>query len=256
MSASRSRKGLSLSAFPNRLGFAEADRLQARHLGLPTLRVDDLPGGVFLMLQSPAWSETDLVVRRETDRGSGALVRYGAGQTIFTQGDRPDAVHMVESGLVALSMRHEDGRRHIVFLAGPGDVLCAPFCAHAPADADVIAPSQVRQYASRTVEHDVGLGMRINDQLQRQYERTLRHVFVLGQREARQRVSWLLASCADGQGTFVLPLSRQDMADYLGLTIETVSREFTRLKRMGVIGYERHGAVSILRPAALFAGAL
>lgn len=206
------------------------------------------------MLQSPACSEAYVPRRFDAERCTSGLVRYGAGQTIFSQGDRPDAVHVVDSGLVALSLRHEDGRRHIIFLAGPGDILCAPFSARAPADAEVLTASQVRHISSRAMEHDAGLGARINDQLQRQYERTLKHVFVLGQREAGQRVSWFLASCAAGHSKFMLPLSRQDMADYLGLTIETVSREFTRLKRMGVIGYERHGAVSVLKPGVLSAG--
>lgn len=203
------------------------------------------------MLHSPALPQASAPRFHDAACSATGLVHYGMGQTIFAQGERPDGVHVVDSGLVALSLRHEDGRRHIIFLAGPGDVLCAPFSACAPTDAEVLVDSQLRLFSARTIEHDVALGMRINGQLQRQYERTLRHVFALGQREARQRVSWLLASFAAGHSQIVLPLSRQDIADYLGLTIETVSREFTRLKRMNIIGYERHGAISILKPAAL-----
>ncbi|MFY8040465.1 MAG: helix-turn-helix domain-containing protein [Bosea sp. (in: a-proteobacteria)] len=79
----------------------------------------------------------------------------------------------------------------------------------------------------------------------------MQHVFAIGQREARQRLGWFLASFSPGARELDLPLSRQDIADYLGLTIETVSREFMRLKRMGSIAYGRSGSITILRPDQL-----
>jgi CRP-like cAMP-binding protein len=181
-----------------------------------------------------------------------SLQGFEPGQTVLQQGEAPQGVPVVESGLVALSLRQRDGRRHIVFLAGPGDVLCAPGCTAAPADAEALAASQVRVHAMRDLERDEGLCRRLDEQLRRQHERSLQHVFALGQREARQRLGWFIQVQADGGCRLDLSLSRQDIADYLGLTIETVSREFTRLRRSGAIAYQRNGSIAILRPQALF----
>ncbi|MCO4053487.1 MAG: Crp/Fnr family transcriptional regulator [Bosea sp.] len=184
--------------------------------------------------------------------GGGALQGFDPGQTVLRQGEAPKGVPVVESGLVALSLRQRDGRRHIVFLAGPGDVLCPPGSAAIPADAEALAASQVRVHGMRDLERDESLCRRLNEQLRRQHERSLHHVFALGQREARQRLGWFIHVQADGRCRLDLPLSRQDIADYLGLTIETVSREFTRLRRIGAIAYQRNGSIAILRPHALF----
>jgi CRP-like cAMP-binding protein len=181
-----------------------------------------------------------------------ALQGFDPGQTVLRQGEVPQGVPVVESGLVALSLRQRDGRRHIVFLAGPGDVLCAPGSAAIPADAEALAASQVRVHGLRDLERDEGLCRRLNEQLRRQHERSLQHVFALGQREARQRLGWFIQVQAEGGSRLDLSLSRQDIADYLGLTIETVSREFTRLRRSGAIAYQRNGSIAILRPQALF----
>jgi CRP-like cAMP-binding protein len=184
--------------------------------------------------------------------GSATLQGFDPGQTVLRQGEAPQGVPVVESGLVALSLRQRDGRRHIVFLAGPGDVLCAPGSTAIPADAEALAASQVRMHGVRDLERDEDLCRRLNEQLRRQHERSLQHVFALGQREARQRLGWFIHVQADGRCNVDLPLSRQDIADYLGLTIETVSREFTRLRRIGAIAYQRNGSITILRPQALF----
>lgn len=168
---------------------------------------------------------------------------------------RPDAggggLPVVETGLVALTLRHRDGRRHIIFLACPGDVLWAPGSALASAEAEALTESTVRCHAQAQLDVDEHLRQRLFAQIRRQHERSLQHVFALGQREARHRLGWFLASFAGGRREVDLPMSRQDIADYLGITIETVSREFTRLKRLGAVAYSRNGSVAILRPDAL-----
>jgi CRP-like cAMP-binding protein len=176
-----------------------------------------------------------------------------AGQTLLLQGQRPAGAIVVEDGLMALSLRHLDGRRHIILLAGPGDVLVGPGVHSAPADVEALAPSTVRLHPQEAVQREPSLESGLLNQIQRQHERTLGHVFALGQRDAGQRLGWFLASLANGRRRLELALGRQDIADYLGLTIETVSREFTRLRRLGAISYDRQGTVEILRPDILFA---
>ena len=166
---------------------------------------------------------------------------------------RGDGMHVIEHGLVALSMRHLDGRRQIIFLAGPGDVICRCSEDGLNADAEVLSPSQIRFLRQDVLQHEPVLRCQLLEQVRRQHERAMQHVFAIGQREARQRLGWFLTSFSPGARELDLPLSRQDIADYLGLTIETVSREFMRLKRKGSIAYGRSGSITILRPDQLHA---
>jgi CRP-like cAMP-binding protein len=178
---------------------------------------------------------------------------YEAGQVLPHGKGRSDGLHVIERGLVALSMRHLDGRRQIIFLAGPGDVICRSGEAGLAVDAEVLSPSQIRFHRQDILHHEPALRCQLLEQVRRQHERAMQHVFAIGQREARQRLGWFLASFAPGARELDLPLSRQDIADYLGLTIETVSREFMRLKRLGSIAYGRSGSITILRPDRLHA---
>jgi len=73
---------------------------------------------------------------------------------------------------------------------------------------------------------------------------------LLGRKTATERVSTYILNLVNGQGEkseqtqshvfVIVPMTRSEIADYLGLTLETVSRAFSRLKRLGVISYERH----------------
>jgi CRP-like cAMP-binding protein len=173
---------------------------------------------------------------------------YQPGQVLPHGKARGDGMHVVERGLVALSMRHMDGRRQIIFLAGPGDVICRCGEDSIDADAEVLSPSQIRFFRQDMLQQEAALRCQLLEQVRRQHERAMQHVFAIGQREARQRLGWFLASFSPGARELDLPLSRQDIADYLGLTIETVSREFMRLKRRGGIAYGRSGSITILRP--------
>jgi CRP/FNR family nitrogen fixation transcriptional regulator len=84
--------------------------------------------------------------------------------------------------------------------------------------------------------------------------RAQEHLLVLGRQNALERVAAFLADMAERQGGLrqvELPMSRNDIADYLGLTIETVSRVFTRLKHDGVIRLPSLRSVEIVKRQAL-----
>jgi CRP-like cAMP-binding protein len=76
------------------------------------------------------------------------------------------------------------------------------------------------------------------------------HAVLLGRKTATERVSTYILNLAQSahenenspppQALVIVPMTRSEIADYLGLTLETVSRAFSRLKRLGVISYERH----------------
>ena len=82
---------------------------------------------------------------------------------------------------------------------------------------------------------------------------TLDQVFALGQKKAHERICFLLQQLLDRKGgnhtgMIDLVMTRQDIADYLGLTIETVSRAFSKLKREGIINIHSAHTVEILLP--------
>jgi hypothetical protein len=89
-------------------------------------------------------------------------------------------------------------------------------------------------------------------------ERAPQHLLLLGRKRAEEKVAALLLTLArrlgdghDRRAAVHLPMSRQDMADYLGLTIGTVSRTLTRLRRAGLIGLPTPQQVVLIRADAL-----
>jgi CRP/FNR family transcriptional regulator len=107
----------------------------------------------------------------------------------------------------------------------------------------------------RFIEDRPHLLRRIHELAVRELSQARNHMVLLGRRSADEKVAafllgWRerLASLKGPSDTVPLPMSRQDIADYLGLTIETVSRTFTKLERHGVIEII-HGGICLLDPA-------
>ena len=108
---------------------------------------------------------------------------------------------------------------------------------------------------ARFIEDKPHLLRRINELAVRELSQAQDHMVLLGRRSAEEKVATFLIGWRDRLGRLgglakmvPLPMSRQDIADYLGLTIETVSRTFTKLERDGVIEI-LPGSISLLDPA-------
>jgi CRP/FNR family nitrogen fixation transcriptional regulator len=89
--------------------------------------------------------------------------------------------------------------------------------------------------------------------MMRALERAQNHMLLLGRKSAMERIATFLLDLAgriSENGQFDLPMSRIDIADYLGLTIETVSRSFTQLERQGAIEVPVHRRSIVLRDTA------
>ena len=115
-------------------------------------------------------------------------------------------------------------------------VVFGTFCAEAVSDCNLIA------YRRRGVEaaalHDETLARQLLSHAMQSVSHAQKHAFLLGRRAATEKVASFLLDWAARHGRkdhADLPMSRQDMADYLGLTIETVSRTLSQLERDGVI---------------------
>lgn len=185
---------------------------------------------------------------------------YEAGQTLIWSGDRMDFVASVVTGIATLTQTLEDGRRQMVGLLLPSDFVGRP--GRPTAAYDVTATTDVVMCCFRKKPFE-DLMQRTPHIAQRLLEMTLDELdaarewmLLLGRKTAREKIASLMAIIArrdatlklkGGRGplTFDLPLTREAMADYLGLTLETVSRQISALRKDGVIVLEGKRHVTV-----------
>lgn len=179
------------------------------------------------------------------------------GQVIAWEGDRANMCATLVSGVLKLTSATPDGREAIVGLLYPGDFVGELFVDEvhltvtAACDADLCfyARDRFEAVLDRHVALERLLLRRTIDSLADARARML----VLGRRTAEEKVASLLlelsrrlAPVDDAPAEFTLPLARGEMADLLGLTIETVSRQLTRLKADGIISLTGLRGVTVL----------
>ncbi len=178
---------------------------------------------------------------------------FEAGQTIVWSGDRMDFVGSVVSGIATLTQTMEDGRRQMVGLLLPADFVGRP--GRETAAYDVVATTDVVMCCFRKKPfEDIMLstphvGQRLLEMTLDELDAAREWMLLLGRKTAREKIASLIAIIARrdaalklashvGSVTVDLPLTREAMAEYLGLTLETVSRQLSALKRDGVIEIE------------------
>jgi CRP/FNR family transcriptional regulator, anaerobic regulatory protein len=167
---------------------------------------------------------------------------FAANEALFTTGQVAMSVLNLTVGVARLYKLLPDGRRQIIGFALPGDFLGV-----APSDrynfsADAVDAVSVCGVSRDSFTQFIGQRphflMRINEFAARELMMAQEHMLLLGRRTAEEKVAaflvgWRqrLARIGDERQIISLPMSRQDIADYLGLTIETVSRTLTRFER-------------------------
>jgi CRP/FNR family transcriptional regulator, anaerobic regulatory protein len=178
--------------------------------------------------------------------------RFPDRETIFMEDQSADAVLNVTEGVVRLSKLLPDGRRQIIGFALAGDFLGTGPGERYNCSADAIGPVTAcrisRSAFWQFVETKPHMLRRMNEFAARELNLAQDQMLLLGRRTAEEKVASFLVSWRDRLArvgadaeTILLPMSRQDIADFLGLTIETVSRTFTKLEREGVIDIVRGG---------------
>jgi CRP/FNR family transcriptional regulator len=190
-----------------------------------------------------------------------------SGRIIHAEGETPRSFCAVISGVVKLTQNLQSGAQQIVGLAGPGDLLGRPFGGQANASAIAAGPVMVCWFPRALVEtlaaRSDAMKRWLYQRMATDLEQAQSWITLLGRMTAEQRIaSFLLsalrddasdrASASPSTSTLIeLPLSRTEIADYLGLTIETVSRQIARLREKGVISVGAGRRVLIHRPDAL-----
>jgi CRP/FNR family transcriptional regulator, nitrogen fixation regulation protein len=188
-----------------------------------------------------------------------------AGDTVYFQDDRADYWYRIVSGAARECALTADGRRQIVDFPLRGDVF--GFCTHGthPFSGEIIADATtVARYPRRRVEQlaetDPEVARQIREIAFESIERLQTRMALLGRSSAQEKVSAFLLEmaerCAAGpEDSIVLPMSRYDIADYLALAVETVSRTLTALRQHGVIAFTGVRQVRIVDRALLAAAA-
>ena len=185
----------------------------------------------------------------------GVALNFGRDQEVFGEGEPADHVYKVVKGAVRCLRVLADGRRQIFQFYLPGDVFGVEAGLEHRATAEALADSVVIVARRSVLASDDGdLPRRLWRLAVSDLQFSQDHVLMLGRRAACEKVASLLVELADRMGsdeTVELPMSRQDMADYLGLTIETVSRTLTHLQVSGLISMHGCRSVHLNRPDAL-----
>ncbi len=165
----------------------------------------------------------------------------------------------VLSGVVKLTKTLADGRQQIVALQFAPDFLGRPFKRESSLNAEAATKVMVCSFPKTMIDglikQSPELEHRILQQTLNELDEAREWMLTLGRKNAAEKVAsflYLVASHIDpenitseGPATFDLPLTRTDIADFLGLTIETVSRQFTRLRKDGVIEIENNRKIRV-----------
>jgi CRP/FNR family nitrogen fixation transcriptional regulator len=174
---------------------------------------------------------------------TGTKVALAKGEELFAEGDDAEFFYEVVSGSIRSYKLLSDGRRQIDAFHLPGDIFGLEagsehrFSAEAVGDVTVIAYRRSR--LTSLIQEDAEFRDRIMNATLRSLERAQDHMLLLGRKTAQEKMATFLLDMADRLSDdhehFELPMQRSDIADHLGLTIETVSRTLTQFARSGLI---------------------
>ncbi len=185
---------------------------------------------------------------------------FEAGQTVIWSGDQMNFVGSVVSGIASLTQTMEDGRTQMVGLLLPSDFVGRPGRDTAPYDVQATTDLVMCCFRKKPFEELMGKTPHIAHRLLQmtldELDAAREWMLVLGRKTAREKIASLLSIIArrdasiaqkknSGPIVFDLPLTREAMADYLGLTLETVSRQISALKKENIITLEGKRHVTI-----------
>ena len=186
----------------------------------------------------------------------------GPRHILFHEGDRAGHVFTLVQGTAKLTRLLPDGREQVLGFRFAGDVVGYTAAEHYPFSAQLLTPADLCRLERRrldTLLHRYpALERRLLDLCVQELAATQDQLVTVGRRTAEARVAAFLLSLAEAgrrrsQSGAVLdmPMTRSDIADFLGLTLETVSRTLTAFRRRGWVREPAHGRIELLRRDAL-----
>jgi CRP/FNR family transcriptional regulator len=186
----------------------------------------------------------------------------GARDMLFNEGDRAGHVFTLVQGTAKLTRLLPDGREQVLGFRFAGDVLGYTGADTYPFAAQLLTPAQVCRLERRKLDGLLrrypALERRLLDLCVQELAATQEQLVTVGRRTAEARVAAFVLSLAEAGrrrnhvgAVLDMPMTRSDIADFLGLTLETVSRTLTAFRRRGWIREPGHGRIELLRRESL-----
>jgi CRP/FNR family transcriptional regulator len=220
--------------------------MYAQAVSNPTAKIDPAGFAVSRGLGHPATDHLMAV---------SSLQRKAPGETLFAEGDEADSIYEVVRGLLRLYKLLPDGRRQITGFLSAGHLLgLAPegVCVYtAEAITEVTLCRYKRAAFDRLIDDVPGFARRLLAVASHELCAAQNQMLLLGRKAATEKVASFLLLMADQQGSndegaVDVPMTRSDVADYLGLTVETVSRTLTKLRQDELIALPTPARIEIL----------
>jgi CRP/FNR family nitrogen fixation transcriptional regulator len=188
----------------------------------------------------------------------GARLNFTRNDEIYAEGDSAECWYKVVSGTVRICKLLADGRRHIGEFCFSGDYFGTDGSGErlysAEAVDDVIVMRFQRKATERLIDQNLALARLLRDATLRDLANAHGRTLLLGRMTAPERVAAFLLEMferRDRTKALDLPMSRNDIADYLGLTIETVCRTLSAFKRSAIIAIPNPHRIELLDRGAL-----
>ena len=183
------------------------------------------------------------------------------GSYLFYEGDDVAWLYQVISGVLRLTRLLADGRRQVIAFGYPGDIVGFPSAGAHHTDCDALTDVHLQPFRRAALERgedDPKLHNALLQAALREISAMQDHFMMLGRKSASEKLASFICVLAERVGTdlgayrsVTLPMSRSDIADFLGLTTETVSRTFTQLRKSRIIAIDNIHTIVIQRPTAL-----
>lgn len=182
---------------------------------------------------------------------------YAPGRELIVAGEETARFANILSGVVKLTMMMQDGRQQIVGLQFAPDFLGRPFDSKNALSVELASTVRIcsfpREVLEAMVRQSPELEHRLHLQALRELDEAREWMLTLGRKTASEKVASFLLLIARHENPEIeggviqleIALTRADIADFLGLTIETVSRQLTRLRKAGAIRIEKHRIVLV-----------
>lgn len=204
-------------------------------------------------------SSSGLLTQFTHDPRRVARHKYDAHSIIFLEGDPAERLFEVVSGAVMLYKLLPDGRRQVVELLSAGDIFGVSAVDVYDCAAESLTPSLVAIFDKRDTDASELFQKQVTRCLTRKVLAMHDHAVTLGRKSALERVATFIIRFIPTRGSYGctgkhepkddarihLTMTRQEIADYLGLTLETVSRAFSELRRRGILTLDKQDEVIV-----------
>lgn len=219
------------------------------------------PGTLAKNHSTASWTKETYANARPLDllAGVGTRITVKRGQEVFAEGNIADACYRVVEGSVRLVKLMVDGRRQVCEFLKAGDILGFEADDEYYFSAEAVNDCTLVRYPRRAVEtllaEDKSFARHVRKITAHGLQGAYQRMVLLCHKSAQERIAWFLLDMADRsgaeEGAINLPMTRTDIANYLGMAIETVSRVLGQFKQNGAIAQKSLNRIQMLDRDAL-----